>query len=80
MERMRRLVLFNFKIKGFLVQSFRKSEKMTEKITIIYFIIFFWTIGTTIYSLWLARRNNETYNKKIIKLLEDIKDGKKQKD
>lgn len=40
---------------------------------IVYVIILIWGMGTTVYSIWLSRRNNEFYNKRIIKLLSEIK-------
>ena len=43
--------------------------------SIIYFILLLWGVCTTIYGLYLSRKNNEIYNKKMIELLEEIKDG-----
>lgn len=43
--------------------------------TIIYFIIVAWGVATTIIGLYLSWKNNERYNKKIVQLLEEIKDG-----
>lgn len=42
--------------------------------TIAYIIVLIWGIGTTIYGLWLSRKNNEHYNKEIIKELKEIKE------
>lgn len=53
-------------------------DKMEVQL-IAYIIIIVWGVGTTIYGLYLSRRNNEKYNKKIIELLEEIKEnGKKE--
>ena len=40
--------------------------------TIVYIIILIWGIGTTIYGLYLSRRNNEVYNQRILGELERI--------
>jgi len=44
----------------------------------VYIALLLWGVITTIYGLWLSRRNNELYNKRIIELLEDIKNGRKE--
>jgi|24BtaG_2_1085350.scaffolds.fasta_scaffold00312_4 hypothetical protein len=46
--------------------------EMSSITTIAYLLILAWGIGTTIYGLYLSRKNNEIYNKKIIGLLESI--------
>ena len=48
---------------------------ITEVITIYaYITIFIWGLATTVYGLYLSRRNNETFNKNIIKELKEIKE------
>ena len=48
-------------------------EVRMDNITVIaYFAILLWGICTTVYGLYLSRRNNELYNKKILQELEDI--------
>jgi len=51
---------------------------MTAEI-IIYGVMLIWAIATTIYGLWLSKRNNDFYNKRIVELLEDIKNGNNNK-
>ena len=42
--------------------------------TIIYVFVLLFTIGSGIYSLYMQRKNNETYNKKILSTLEEIRE------
>ena len=39
---------------------------------VMYTLILLWGVGTTTYGLYLSRKNNEEYNKKIVVWLERI--------